>query len=195
MKLMSLRFLAVTSFALAVLLASCSKEGPAGAQGATGATGPAGPAGSQGPKGDTGVANVIYSAWLDIAYKPDTIMVGTVVTDTIGWYSNIAAAKLTNAILTTGMVNVYVNLNTAAQPFITLVPYFDPSSGLSIQHFDYLNTIQLYSNGNVGTFSIGANKYQQYRYVLVPGGVLGGRAANVNWKSYESVKKAFNIPD
>ncbi len=46
-----------------VIFASCQKEGDEGP------AGPAGPAGSQGPKGDTGVANVIYSEWLDVEFE------------------------------------------------------------------------------------------------------------------------------
>lgn len=45
-------------------------------------------------KSDTGTANVIYSSWLDVTYLADTIHIGTLV-DTIGFYTNITAPKLT----------------------------------------------------------------------------------------------------
>src|SRR5436190_541091 len=78
----------------ALLIASCSKDGPAGATGPAGPAGPAGAAGAAGPKGDTGVANVIYSPWLDAAYSADTIHTGAII-DTIGFYYQAAVPRLT----------------------------------------------------------------------------------------------------
>ena len=53
---------------------ACSKTGPTGPAGPAGQDGAAGAAGPAGPKGDTGTANVIYSPWLDVTYKPDTFI-------------------------------------------------------------------------------------------------------------------------
>lgn len=96
-------------------ITSCSKKGdpgPAGQQGQKGdkgdpgANGPGGPAG---PKGDTGTVNVIYSNWLDVAYKPDTVHRAGGKIDTLGYYANIAAPKLTTSILNTGELKIYIN--------------------------------------------------------------------------------------
>src|SRR5690349_2042724 len=86
--------------ALPLFIISCSKEGPAGPAGPTGPTGATGAAGPGGPAGAPGTANVIYSAWLDVPFLPDTVKQGNVVIDTLGYYSDVAVPKLTPAILT-----------------------------------------------------------------------------------------------
>ena len=86
---MRLKFLSITSvlfLAITIIIASCSKDGPAGPagtagpQGSPGANGAAGPAG---PAGTAGTANVIYSAWLTVLFKPDTVRTAGVL-DTVG---------------------------------------------------------------------------------------------------------------
>lgn len=176
----------------ALVIASCSKEGPAGPAGATGPAGPAGAAGAAGPKGDTGVANVIYSAWLDASYTADTQKNGAVI-DTIGFYFDAAVPKLTSAILTSGDIKVYVNLGSSATPVIVPLPYFDPYFGISINPTYSLNLIDLYSNLNVSTYTNGGTKYQQWRYILIPGGKPA--RSGINWNDYNEVKKALNLPD
>jgi hypothetical protein len=190
MKQMNSLFTCVVFITILSVIISCSKEGPAGPAGPAGSTGPQVGAG---PKGDTGVANVIYSDWLDVTYKPDTVHNGTVI-DTVGFYVDINAPKLSNAILTNGEIKVYLNLRTAAQPQIVPLPYFDPYGGLSINPLFFLQTIELYSNGNVSTFTSAGSKYQQCRYILIPGGVHGS-IAPVDWNNYEAVKKYLGLSD
>lgn len=155
---------------------SCSK-GPAGATGSAGAQGPSG------PKGDTGVANVIYSSWMDVTYTPNA--------DSSQWTTSIPAPKLSNAILTTGELKLYVNLNNAGQPVITPLPYFDGSNIINVL-FE-LQLIDLNANINAGTFTSNGVKFQQYRYILIPGGV-NGRSA-IDWNNYAEVKKYLKLKD
>ena len=156
--------------ALPLFIISCSKEGPAGPAGPAGPQGTAGAAGAGGPAGPAGTANVIYSGWLDVAFLPDTIMVGNVVVDTAGYYSDLAATKLTNTILSSGDIKVYVNLGTAAAPVVFPLPFLDIYSGLSIDVWYVPQIIKLYSNVNASTQGTGTNKAVQYRYILIPGG-------------------------
>jgi hypothetical protein len=185
-------FVAMPSVALlAVILffSYCKKgdTGPAGPAGAAGTPGPAGPAGSQGPKGDTGTANVIYSAWLDVTFTPITDTVNSVV-DTIGYAGELTAAKLTNAILTSGEIKVYVNAGSTGTPSVFPLPYFNINSLLSINPFFEAGKIYLNSNANVSTQGTGPAKTLQYRYILIPGAVPGQRAPKVNWNNYEEVQ-------
>lgn len=175
-----------------LLIASCSKTGPAGPAGATGATGATGSTGAAGPKGDTGVANVIYSAWLDAVYTADTVHNGTVI-DTVGYYFDGSVPKLTTAMLTTGEIKVYINLNNATTPQIIPVPYFDPYTGISINPTYSAGIIDLYSNYNVSTYTSSSVKYQQWRYILIPGGKPARYA--VDWNNYAEVKKFLNLKD
>jgi hypothetical protein len=180
--------------AFVLLVASCSKEGPAGPAGATGPAGPAGAAGAAGPKGDTGVANVIYSAWLDAIYLLDTVKQGNVVIDTLGWYVDAVVPKLTNSILTTGEIKVYVNLGSAATPAIIPLPYFDPSSFLSINPLFSAASISLYANAPVSTYTDATGaKRQQWRYILIPGGKPARSA--INWNNYAEVQQYLGLKD
>lgn len=167
------------SLIICLLVAHCQKgdTGPAGPQGQPG------PTGSQGPKGDTGVANVIYSAWLDLTYSPDTIR-NSGILDTIGYYVNIPAPQLSTSILSGGEMKVYVNLGTSASPDVAPLPYTDIYSGLNITPEFYPQKISLYSNANVSTFTQGGLKYLQYRYILIPGGVT---SQSIDWNNYHKV--------
>ncbi|RYY56899.1 MAG: hypothetical protein EOO09_04860 [Chitinophagaceae bacterium] len=172
-----------------VLMASCSKDGSTGADGATGPAGPAGPA------GPPGTSNVIYSAWLDVSYKPDTIHLGNGGIDTVGYYAIIDAPKLTTALLASADVKAYINSNTAADPVILALPYSSLNSGLYIQMVAYTQTIELYSNADLSTVSSGGNKYQQYRYMIVPGGTTARSSTAVDWSDYTAVKAYLGLTD
>jgi len=98
MKKMTWGKLTVLVLSVSLVLASCKK-------------------GSDGAPGAPGTANVIYSAWTDVAASVNssqTAYVGT-----------ITAAKLVDSILQKGDVRVYVNLGTAAAPNISPLPYLE----------------------------------------------------------------------
>ena len=135
----------VVLFAITLLLSNCGKKGDPGAEGPAGQNGAAGPAGPAGPKGDAGTANVIYSDWLDVAFLPDTVHNGSAI-DTIGFYSNITVSKLDIDMLSKGEMKVYINTNSADDPTIFALPYFDVYTNISITPTFFLQTIELYSN-------------------------------------------------
>ena len=172
--------------AVSLLFAYCKK----GDAGPAGPAGPAGAAGAQGPKGDTGTANVIYSAWLDVNYTVDKTTGG----DTLGFFANITAPKLSSAILNNGEIKVYFNFGSAAQPDVVPLPLADPFYGLYTTVDLFPQRIYLYSNFNPSTVTVSGNKVYQHRYILIPGSVPG-RMANIDWKDYNKVKAALNLPD
>lgn len=180
---------------------SCSKKGdagPAGQQGQKGDKGDKGDTGAGGPggsKGDPGTANVIYSDWLDVAFKPDTVHRAGGKIDTIGYFANFSAPKLSVSILTSGEVKVYINLSTAADPVIAPLPY-NEGSGIYIRFVAFKESIQLYSNANAGTSqnNTGA-KVLQYRYLLIPGGTAARKANVVDWNNYKAVKDYLGLKD
>lgn len=191
----SLTFL-VSLVTIAFVFTQCQKGdvGPAGPAGPAGAAGTAGPGGATGPKGDTGTANVIYSPWLDVDYEADTVHNGALI-DTVGFYATIAAAKLTNAILNSGEVKVYLNFGTATTPVITALPYFDIYSLASIEAYFLLQQIFLYSTVDGSTQTVSGQKYYQYRYILIPGSVPSGRIKHVDWNNYNEVKAFLGLTD
>lgn len=171
-----------------MLMASCGKEGGVGPQG------PAGPEGPAGPKGDNASGTVIYSAWLDVAFKPDTIHKADKTIDTVGYYATIDAPKLTLALLSTADVKAYINTNDATDPVIYSLPY-NGSSGIYIQLTAYTQKIEMYSNADVSTFFGNGKKYQQFRYMIVPGNTQSRSAAPVNWSDYAAVKVYLGLKD
>jgi hypothetical protein len=146
-----------------------------------------------GAKGDTGTANVMYSPWLDVTYSPATNSAG----DTVIWFATITAPKITATILDSGVVKAYINIGTASNKLIFPLPITDLYALTSITQLQVYFTpgkIQLYCDVDGGTFITSGQKAQQYRYVVIPGGVPTGRSA-INWNDYYAVKQYFNIPD
>jgi hypothetical protein len=164
------------------MFASCQKEGSAGP---AGPAGPTGPSGSQGPKGDTGVANVIYSEWLDVIFEPNT--------DSSNWSATIPAPKLSNEILSQGEIKVYINFNTAADPVVFPLPFFD--GAVIINPLFFTDTIALISTTDAGTVLDQGEKFFQYRYVLIPGAVLAVKPNDVNLDDYVEVKRFLKLKD
>lgn len=178
--------------AVALFMTSCSKDGSTGPKGDTGATGPAG---ATGPKGDAGTANVIYSGWLDVAFKPDTIHTSGGGIDTVGFYADIAIPKLDVTLLSSGEMKVYVNLESASDPAVSPLPYYSVYSNLNIRATFYKGGVYLYSNGDVSTVTDNGVKYTQYRYVLIPGGTSARKATTVDMSDYKAVKAWLGLKD
>ena len=173
--------------ALLITIFSCTKTGPVGATGATGPTGPTGPAGgtgATGPQGDTGVANVQYSKWINITWTkaPDASAVSNFIT----------APAITNQIVDSGIVLVYMKDSITNSPF--LLPYI-VSNAIS----SFVIQFSLQNNGGGFTISgstpspnpFGAadlHPKAQVRYVVVPPGVAISSSI-----SYEKLSKMLNI--
>jgi hypothetical protein len=58
-------------------------------------------------------------------------------------------------------------------------------------------SIFLTSNINAGTYIDDGDglKYQQYRYILIPGGVAARTKQTVNWNNYNEVKAFLKLKD
>jgi hypothetical protein len=181
MKKLTFQIAVIAFVAASISLASCSKEGPAGA---TGPAGPAGPGGAQGPKGDEGTANVIYSQWTDtVTYYLTT----ATTTDTI--FGNLSVPDLTEDILNMGDMKVYVNFYTADDPYVVSLPYYTGNGGF-IEAYFFIGGIEILSNLNIDGLPL--------RYVLIPGGSqASGRKSKpaVDWNDYNAVKKYLNLKD
>ena len=167
---------------VAALFANC-KKGDAGPEG------PEGPAGPQGPPGPTGTANVIYSTWQDVTYSEHEEN-----GQLLGYFSEWAVDKLSNAILNSGDVRVYFNFGTTADPDIVLFPLSDNFFNTHVSVDLFPQTILLYSNFNASTFTDNEGKKFQHRYILIPGGVPA-RVAQPDWNDYNKVKAFYNLPD
>jgi len=162
-------------------------NGATGATGATGAPGATGPAGPVGPAGPAGTANVIYSSWLasPTVFGAAGWLDTTISTIGVVSRANFAAPSMTQAILDQGVVLVYHTFS-ATPP---------PTGGANAQSLPYLasvgggNFVQVGYRGAVGrvfvylqnvipgTGGFGFLAGHYFRYVIIPGGVSGGRSA------------------
>lgn len=193
------RLLSLLALAITFLAVSCTKEGPegptgaTGAQGPTGANGPTGPAGPtgpngpagptgptgpQGPAGPAGTANVIYSAWLSDASAANWADTAISLLGTVVRRRNLPAPGVTQAILDQGVVLAYGRggvTNNQPWPLPITFTYggapmimgFLPSLGRLVM------TITVPTTGIAPSVFWGGD----FRYVIIPGGVAGGRTA------------------
>jgi Collagen triple helix repeat (20 copies) len=220
-RLLSLLFLAITFIAV-----SCTKEGPEGPAGATGpqgptgstggtgATGPTGPAGPQGPtgpvgpQGPAGTANVIYSAWISDASSANWADTSMTLFGTVVRRRNVVAPGITQAILDQGVVLAYgrgTAIGGGNSPVQLPVNFFFSGAQLQFGHIPALGRIVFYIvNTNTGTSPAGLFWGGDMRYVIIPGGVAGGRSAGIGGTnytasdfrnmSYEQICQVFNLP-
>lgn len=129
--------------ALVFTVAACSKTGPAGPQGSTGATGATGPQGPGGPQGPQGNANVFTDTfslanadWLwNSGYTYSNSNNGTVTYFTR--YHDVNFSKITQGMLDSGMVMVYVAPNANDQNQWSPLPYSFLSFG-SAFYYNYV---------------------------------------------------------
>lgn len=150
----------------------------------------------KGAKGDPGTANVIYSDW----YTPSTYA-QTTIFGTINFTADIAATKITQAILDKGSVLVYGKLNG----YNPVIWPLDQVSQLPIA-INYMSGTTpnldtwsaLCTVGNVRiTLTSSTNAYtnisnaHQFRYIIIPGGVH--TLSVVNLKNYKEVQQALHL--
>jgi len=177
--------------ALAILAFNCSK-GPAGPQGSTGPQGPVGPA------GPTGTANVIYSAWFLTGTGWDSIANAP----SYGAYGTFdkAASDITQTIIDNGVVLAYMkgDPTTGLANEVFPLPY---SVGVGFNFTDLWDFV-LNAPGNIRflyksdvPWTLAELGGISFRYIIIPGGVAGGRMLNLKKMSYEEVCKLYNIPE
>ncbi|MEO6313308.1 MAG: hypothetical protein ABIU63_16910 [Chitinophagaceae bacterium] len=171
---------------LLLLLSNCKKGDP----GPAGATGPAGVAG---PIGPVGTANVIYSPWINLTFTGS----GTL------WAAQITAAGVTKEIMDKGVVKTYFQFGSSVYDG----NYTNLTGGGSSSIYQFLAV------GVINLRSTFAANYP-WRYVIIPGGLAGGRLSagsgdadsfvfadgstmrktELDKMSYEDVCNKFNIP-
>lgn len=200
---------------------STGPQGPAGATGATGATGPAGATGPQGPAGATGPqgapgtpAQVVYSAWVTSPFaQRDTTIDGTCLR-----IRHINAPSLTTTMLNQGTMITYFRVGSIG-PY--QLPYVSDAGGATNQInciynlqkiFVYRHTYNTcrFTSAVPESFPgqpvlINLPQSLEYRYILIPGLVAGGRftsgpaagysVAQLKGMTYDRIKALFAIPE
>ncbi len=168
---------------LVFLLLSCKGErGDPGPTGPKGDQGNVGQTGQTGPQGSTGTANVIYSEWFTSGFWLGSFG---------SWYFDKSAPQVTQAILDRGVVLAYAKLTGLNSNIVLPLPVTG-SPGSTYWNF-FINgpgSIRFLTD-----FTSTPSNLNQFRYVIIPGGISGGRSAAVNYANYAEVKAYYNLPD
>jgi hypothetical protein len=174
--------------------------GATGATGSTGATGATGATGSTGATGATGTANVIYSAWFTTTSWAKTSILGI---DNFDF--NKAAAGITTDILDKGVILVYGKLNGYSADLGLFnnpvqLPYnvVYKQVILNTDTWSFVATagnLKLRFISDQNLYPVGPLTTYQFRYVIIPGGVSGGRLQSLKGMSYAEIKTMYNLPD
>jgi hypothetical protein len=194
MKLHTFLFLLFTS-AVIVVTTSCKKK-----QGPQGPAGPAGVQGVQGPAGPAGTANVIYSAW----FTPTAWTTPGLSSSSSSF--DKTAPGVTATVISQGLVLSYVQLTGDGGVTRNLPTTINISPSI-IYQLNFLivsaGILRFTTHDLQGSFTPVITN--QYRYVIIPGGVSGGRLMNgpaagyevdqIKSMSYEQVKSLFSIPE
>ena len=167
------------------------ETGPRGEQGARGLQGP------QGPQGDPGTANVIYSEWVD--FNLNTWSASFTFFGQTRREYHIDVPEITAAILSSGTVMVYIRLQGTSgsiQPLPLIGPILSSTKDQILNFRLQTGKIVLEFHNSVtdrdqdpGRFGTG----NQYRYVIIPGGIPAGKKNYFDLKDYFSVTKYFDI--
>ena len=184
--LWSLHHLFYFMLAIALTITAC-KKGDTGPQGEKGDKGDTGEKGSTGSKGDAGTANVQYSAWLDLTYSLDQAS-GI-------FFTQINEPKVTETLLSTGEIKVYINLGTPDNKVISPLPFVEGDA--QITPFYAVGAIEVDANVNASTVTstTTGKKSRQYRYILIPGGAAVRMDKKIDWNNYEEVKAYLGLKD
>lgn len=167
--------LVIAGLTLISLFACSKKEGPQG------------PAGTNGTNGLDGNANVYYSEWamLGQAWR-DTTIDGSLLK-----YNYILASVLNQNMIDSAAVLVYMKFADQIHP----LPYTSYAGGIAntMGYFMGLGKIYLtrFTHDNSG--SIGASSVLQFRYVVIPGGIVSYSA--LKQMKYEEIISRYNIAE
>ncbi|MEO7922754.1 MAG: hypothetical protein ABIR30_03690 [Chitinophagaceae bacterium] len=227
------KLLSLLLVSIAFITVNCTKEGPegpagpagpqgpAGTPGTTGPAGPAGPAGPTGPAGTTGAtgpagtANVVYSPWTAFTAPNWSATTVDIFGKTARRYT-AAAPGITATMLSQGTILVYFQ-GGGSPGTVRILPYttynftqpvnqvIEPSfvvGSILINFYNLDNNLDPSTfTGTPGPPATG----NIYRYILIPGGVAGGRGvdpgvggsgytrAQIEAMSYSQVCRIFRI--
>jgi hypothetical protein len=162
----------ITLIFISLIIINCTREGP---EGPAGAAGPQGPAGNPGAPGATGTANVIYSSWFNLLNWHDSTM-----TDQgLSKIDYKDAPGITASVLSSGVVLSYITPSVSSN-IVYALPWTLTSitPNVVIGYRSTPGRLIYYNNRINMAGGIGVSPIYSFRYVIIPGGVAGGRGNN-----------------
>jgi len=181
---------------LGLIFVACSpddgEDGATGPQGIQGEQGPAGIQGEQGEQGEPGTANVIYSDWIPSGFASP-------IADINASFLIQNVKALTDEVKANGFIGVYGKYTTI---YTIIDPLPKSLFGLRMQHYDFqindLNQNIAIWISSIDGSDIGIPIYDDYRYIIIPGGTpstSGKTAKDYSKMSYEELASLFHIPE
>ena len=161
----SIKFLGMIAVAAGLFLASCSKEGPAGANGADGATGATGPAGPAGPSAKVFDYSFTYAVGDSLK---STTLTGSAATDVAVTYWKFSDGSMIQLPYGSYESTFYV------------INYFYPSTGVV--------EVEIPKR----TATTGATTAIPFRSVLIK---ATAKVPFLDYSNYNAVKEFYNLKD
>ena len=209
--------LGTITLVLTTLLTNCTKIdpigpiGPDGSKGATGGTGATGLAGSTGSTGATGITGVTGSTGAtgttgatgvtgttgnaNVTVKIDTVT--NWATGSTNYSTYVFVPALTKSIQDSGLVNVFVSLDSGRT--YQNLPYFTSvqPSGYQLSFNTYFNSINIFWTANNGTLGVSPSTYYNNSALIFKVLCVAPSSMplykNVNLKNYNEVRRVFHL--
>lgn len=161
-------------FSMAVLFASCAKDGPTGPAGATGATGAAGPTGPTGPTGNANIKDttvtVTSGAWT-VASSYD--------------YTTISVPQVTSALLAKGEVLTFFSINSGGAWDILNWTSLNPG-GYTLDYVAAVGAVSLYFGPATNPNTFFSQPNLLFRFVFITNSVIK-QHPNTNWRDISQI--------
>lgn len=172
-------------FCTVLTILSC--QGPQGATGATGPQGPAGTAGAAGPAAQTATITVAVGDWQPVGVGTPGAYLQS------GWKT---AANITQSIMTSGVVLVYMQMETNPATWQQLPITFYGTNIFQVFDSQYrLGQIQIFINQSSTTAPSTPTGAITYRVVAITGTTTTALSTQMDITSYQAVKQAFHLTD
>ena len=165
-------FFILTALVL-VFVNSCAIDGPIGPEG------PAGPVGPVGPQGNANVLSTTYSVsnW---NYSAPS------------WQASIPFSAITQSIINTGAVLVYISTGTNTYSQLPLTFYPASTYSTTIEVVSTIGAVNLFWSDSDQTQPNNPGSWT-FKVVAIAGS--NKMAYPVDWSNYIAVKKYFNLAD
>ena len=105
-------------------------------------------------------------------------------------FNNIPTTSLTQSILSGGAVHVYWAVLGDTAGHVRQLPFTEVVGSITYSH----NPKYSVGNIKIETNNTSMSSTNKYRYIMIPGGVLGGRSS-IDFTNYREVLRQLGIPE
>ena len=162
----TMKFLTYGLLLTALVITSCTKEGPQGPAGIAGANGTNGTNGNDGQDGQNGISNIITSDWFETAWT---------LPDDKGFH-DVAVPALTQDILNNSAIMVYMKGNFFGEDVVHPLPVFfrNGTTPTSYRFFAHEGNINISFSADAPANST----FTTFKYIIIPTGNTAGKSSS-----------------